>query len=469
MIEPPKRRFSLRRMALWTLGGAIVLGIGVFGLDEYRTSRRLGSTVADLDATDPGWRLEEIEAARAVVPERQNSAALCRELRGLFPAPWPDTGFVEKMTRNTLPERLDDERMKSLAVEMKRLETVRLVARRLADMPRGRHRLEYHHHPLATRLSEQSETRELVVPLFLLQMVYLSNGGKVSEAVRSGRSCVCAGRSMGDEPILVSQLIRGGIVRAGLVGVEGALSLGEANESELVALDKLMADEEAHNGLLVGLRGERASMEKLFSRLGSGSLPSDGLNDELGIAEWSPLRRVALYPRWKVRRHEPMMLEMLTRLVDNARLPPHAQIAGEKAVSLEVERMKSSSSVVASFFPAAVKLGNIFRRKTASVSAMRGLIAVERYRMKFEKWPAKLADVVPEFLKEVPTDPFDGTPLRMTKVSDGVIVYSIGVNGVDDGGKLERMKPTATGIDIGYQLWDKGKRRQRPSKPEEKR
>ena len=101
---------------------------------------------------------------------------------------------------------------------------------------------------------------------------------------------------------------------------------------------------------------------------------------------------------------------------------------------------------------------------------MRGAIAAERYRMKHGKWPGKLGDVVPEFLAGVPNDPFDGTPLKLAKTADGIVVYSVGYDGVDDGGKLNRKQPMAPGADIGYQLWDKEKRARpaSPPKPVEK-
>ena len=100
---------------------------------------------------------------------------------------------------------------------------------------------------------------------------------------------------------------------------------------------------------------------------------------------------------------------------------------------------------------------------------MRGVIAVERYRMKHGKWPATLGEVVPEFLPILSTDPFVGTPIKMVKTADGVIVYTVGRDGKDDGGKLDRKSPITPGTDLGFQLWDKAKRRQpaSPWKPEE--
>jgi hypothetical protein len=44
--------------------------------------------------------------------------------------------------------------------------------------------------------------------------------------------------------------------------------------------------------------------------------------------------------------------------------------------------------------------------------------------------PTSLADLVPEFLPAVPLDPWNGKPLR----HEGAKVWSVGRNGVDDGG-----------------------------------
>ena len=42
---------------------------------------------------------------------------------------------------------------------------------------------------------------------------------------------------------------------------------------------------------------------------------------------------------------------------------------------------------------------------------------------------------MPRFLDAVPLDPFDGKPLRYRELGTGFVVYSIGPNRRDDGGK----------------------------------
>jgi hypothetical protein len=88
-------------------------------------------------------------------------------------------------------------------------------------------------------------------------------------------------------------------------------------------------------------------------------------------------------------------------------------------------------------------------------------IACERFRIKHDRWPAALAELCPEFLPEVPIDPYVGKPLKLEKQDDGVVVYSVGT-----------LPQTATaaayhqglpaGIDIGFRLWNPDSRRLPP-------
>ena len=68
----------------------------------------------------------------------------------------------------------------------------------------------------------------------------------------------------------------------------------------------------------------------------------------------------------------------------------------------------------------------------AAVSMMRGLVALRGYKKKHGKLPESLGELVPEFIEEVPTDPFDGNPVRYSKTNK--LVYSIGRDLVDTDG-----------------------------------
>ena len=75
----------------------------------------------------------------------------------------------------------------------------------------------------------------------------------------------------------------------------------------------------------------------------------------------------------------------------------------------------------------------LWKFRAMLVSAQAGL-ALERYRLAKGRYPATLAELVPEFMHEVPTDIFTGTPLIYHPEPGGAVVYSIGPNLDDDGG-----------------------------------
>lgn len=75
-------------------------------------------------------------------------------------------------------------------------------------------------------------------------------------------------------------------------------------------------------------------------------------------------------------------------------------------------------------------------------------IALERYHAAHGAYPATLAALAPEFLKTQPVDFMDGRPLGYQLTDYGhFVLYSVGLDCVDDGGKLAvRRAPTLRGM-----------------------
>ncbi len=61
--------------------------------------------------------------------------------------------------------------------------------------------------------------------------------------------------------------------------------------------------------------------------------------------------------------------------------------------------------------------------------------ALEMYHRQHKAWPDSLDDLVPSLLPAVPPDCFDGQPLRYTLVDGQPLLYSVGNDRNDDGGK----------------------------------
>ena len=88
-------------------------------------------------------------------------------------------------------------------------------------------------------------------------------------------------------------------------------------------------------------------------------------------------------------------------------------------------------------------------RLQARLRAIGVALSVERYRIANGVLPDSLSAVVPKFLTAVPTDPFDGQPLRYKKLANGYVVYSVGEDGKDNGG-VEPRQGYLPGTDITF-------------------
>jgi hypothetical protein len=77
----------------------------------------------------------------------------------------------------------------------------------------------------------------------------------------------------------------------------------------------------------------------------------------------------------------------------------------------------------------------IHLRIRANMNCAITALAIERYRLKEGKLPEAVDTLVPGYLSDVYIDPFDGKPLRYKQTNPGYIVYTIGEDGVDNGGR----------------------------------
>lgn len=76
-----------------------------------------------------------------------------------------------------------------------------------------------------------------------------------------------------------------------------------------------------------------------------------------------------------------------------------------------------------------------FAEKAAYLRAAQAALAIEGHRLEKGQLPVSLDDLAPRFIAVVPTDPFDGRPLRYKRLEKGYTIYSIGRDSADNGGK----------------------------------
>ena len=268
-----RRRLRKGAIALLCLG-AIGGGCLFFGL--RLSEGRLQRAIEDLDRTDPGWRLDEIEAERRPVPAEENSGRQIDAVQMLGMWSWTlaqEKEFDDAVADFSPEVRLPEKAVALLRDNLKKSAPALAEARKLAGMPYGRFPITYSADGISTLLPHAQRARD--VANFLKNDAWLRSAeGDADGALESGRAILNAGRSLYDEPFLVSQLVRVACRGIALWSIERSLAQGEPSETALDALGGLLADEEAQPLLLIATRGERAVVERFLRALREGSISS---------------------------------------------------------------------------------------------------------------------------------------------------------------------------------------------------
>ena len=108
----------------------------------------------------------------------------------------------------------------------------------------------------------------------------------------------------------------------------------------------------------------------------------------------------------------------------------------------ELERTAAKDTLVGNVVPALVKVALTYDRAVAVDGVSQLAVALRLYRLKHGAYPDKLASLVPEVLGKLPTDPFSGKDYLYRRDGKGFVVYSIGDDGIDDGGMEPRVNCT---------------------------
>jgi hypothetical protein len=443
----------------------LFVGVGYQSFRSQRATDQLREAVHRLDREEPDWRIEEIEAARVIVHDFENAALASTAAADRLPTNWPDLVLAEAFEKLDPPMLLRDEQAVLLRSELDKQRPALEIARLLARMPNGRHPLVYKRPLIGILLPTQQKART-TTNLLKYDALLRAHEEDMKGAMTACRAAINAGRSIGDEPFGISQLIRIACVTMGCQSIERTLAQGEPASEDLAELQKLLENEDTHPTRLIILRGERCLIHDTFEFVERGEMPlsivSSIAENPVGESEWSE-RLLGWHTRGNVRAEHPLALDLLNRFVATEALPLKEQLEAEQNLEAEVSRLPTNAVLTRTLMPSVLKLSVACRRKQAYVRCMIAALAVERYRRIHGDWPASLEQLVPELLRTVPVDPFDGEPLRFRRLADGVIIYSVGADGADDAGTLDRDNSLRAGADLGYRLWDVKQRRQAPA------
>ncbi|MEX2138763.1 MAG: hypothetical protein WD894_05840 [Pirellulales bacterium] len=266
------------------------------------------------------------------------------------------------------------------------------------------------------------------------------------------------GRIMGNEATLVEILVGYAVEGLGVAGQIEFLAVAELTPEQWAVLQNEIDALPPRSRVSKTLdRGERLMVLDAILGVAEGgaeALPMSGLaNDSAN----STLMNLALRGvDWNV----PLAIanEWMDRLVAAGEIEDPKQRAVETArVEADMHAMVAGTNepwslvgAIASRRRASEKIGDIFvalmmpaisamfqaeaRTETNDDLLVIGL-ALARYKAEQGAYPEKLEQLAPDMIQVVPTDAFAGAPFVYKKRGEGYLLYSLGANQTDDGGK----------------------------------
>ena len=462
VAEPvPRRR---RGCLLVCLLAAVGLVGGTLLFLAGSGDRALQQAVAEIERTDPEWRVPQLEAKRVRPPDQDNSVVQMDVALRLIPAGWGSGQGYAALFEDLPPEgQLNARQVAALKAELQKATRGRDEARKLADMPDGYFVINWAPDFLSTNLAGIQDVRR-VVSVLRDDALLCAQENDPDGAVRSLQAAVNAGRAVGDVPMAIPQLVRIAGVTVGTTNLERVLAQGEPSPAALAEFQHLLEEEDRHSCLLVMARGERAAWDQYVSWLESGNLTPANLAPLVGSGDEGFV--VFLSVPGELKREHAALLRYMNQMVEAARGPETQRQKRIDELEATARRLPPLPRLLV---PAMSKLANADRRTHAELRCAIAALAAERYRQEHNRWPGSVQALVDDgYLQGPPADPYDGAPLRLKRVEDGLVIYAVGPDDVDDGGKLDRTLTLDPGTDLGFRLWDAGKRRQPPLPPKPK-
>jgi hypothetical protein len=421
-------------------------------------------------------------AAREPVPDAENSAIVVAEVVSMLPESWPSTPPTEPGTPNPPPNqvqlafdridseapnvRLDEETAATLRNELAAHREAIRRARTVAAYARGRHELDLTPGLVDTSLHESQNART-VVRLLAADAAIRAHDGDIDGALDSCAAILGVGRSIGDEPFIISGLVRVAMGGVAMKSARRVLAQGVPSDAALARLQSATLNDMGLPFLLQELRGERAILDEIIRRIRDEEIPISALSENGNPSD--PVRPVAPWGKLWFDNQRAAGLEWMNQAVGIARQPSYKRAPLWKAWDADFARVRNSQIraflvlLPVLMIPAVESAVEAHVRYQSDLGSMAILLAAERHRGKTGEWPASIDALDPSILSNPLIDPFSGQPLRLERRDGQFLVHSIGPNLENERGAYEPKKWRRGGADdVGHGAWDVSHRGRQP-------
>lgn len=259
----------------------------------------------------------------------------------------------------------------------------------------------------------------LIVKHLALRAFVRAHNGDRGGALRDLQAMIFAAESLRHEPIMISQLVRGSLLEYSSLTLERLLMASAYEDKMLRELQKSLEQLDVLQGLQRAVIGQRV----------------------MGL-EYLSESRVAIARRTFLGDHPLEFLRLMHRI--------EGDVQDDWATALRLSgefvprdwgstrkqlpwggTMHAGPSAFVSVFATKIPIWAV---KAARLRCASATVATVRFHALEERWPESLEELVPDYLTQVPVDPFTGAPIFFVRDEAAIRVYSVGPNRLDDGG-----------------------------------
>ena len=305
----------------------------------------------------------------------------------------------------------------------------------IATLEPGRFAISYdgRGYEMMTRFQEESPEVGLVRRLLCVESALSLIDGDVEAAASTIPLQLRLVGPLADEPAMMAHLLQAGGASAAVRTLENVLRVGILDEETLVDIDTQFAWHLSRFSMKWALWGERVSFL--------------GIIDEMQ-SRMGPARPVLSVVTQSNRKRGGKMIGWLIDACDD----PDKLLSAAERVKAELPSLSGwhvFTSMTATSLPSSVThhISCLARIRCARLA-----LAAERFRLHNGRLPAELDQLTPTFTQEIPLDPFDRKQLKLADHEDGIIIYSTGKDGADDGGSVGPRPGERRPRDIGFRL-----------------
>lgn len=400
-----------RRPALVLLILAAVLLVFRAALDLW-AGRRLNAEISRLEKVY--GRLDPATLAPPRVSPGENRARVIRAAASLLVVPINELGTLNwYMRASRQPSSLLTENLGRLLEENRLAVQVAEQGRR---RPKSNWEIDYANDDANfPRLLDVRTLGNVLAASCLVDV----DAGRPDQAAEAALAGLAEAASLGGEPVTIIQLIRIGIAREQMACLQDLLERDQPSAAVLAELALALAENRTPDPIHTAFIGELKHANYVLGQMERGNVG--------GYVGFSPSPVWAGPVSWLcrplIRSARLRYLQGMARAIELQSVPPYARRPSDAKVAPKLERPRwwqFMRRFDATFLGAGLtSMAESGYQYLSVLNAAEVAVALRRFRLDRGTYPEALTDLAPQYLAQVPIDPFTGRPPEYTRQGEG--------------------------------------------------